>query len=56
MKLYKFASILLLLPLFACGNPEVGKAGDVCIADEDCEEGLECHNSECEAHEEGASE
>lgn len=40
--------------LAACGGP--GEAGDECLDDGDCAEGLECHMHEHEGEEEGEHE
>ena len=52
MKMTNALAFAALLSLVACAAP--GEAGDPCTTDEDCAEGLECHDHH--AHEEGEHE
>lgn len=48
MKAKLLLTFVTALTLAACASE--GKVGDACAADEDCEEGLECHIEEHDDH------
>jgi hypothetical protein len=49
MKAKLLLTFITALTLAACGSE--GTVGDACAADEDCEDGLECHVEEHDDHE-----
>lgn len=50
MKIKFLLTFIAALTLGACASE--GKAGDTCTADEDCEDGLECHIEHHDDHDE----